>query len=392
MTTSTLFWLLIAVIVSIPILWWLITFRRSFEPIEGEEYQIGFFGRHIFTVKLGDPKVKWFQRLPYYILFAPFKVITFTYEWVQEMTYEEYLEKKAIAVTRKDYAVSIVWQPKYKDTELQANGIPKDKTVKILVSRKEKLHSLREIEGFTLATEFETADTYRGWRLFTLLFEIKDLSKIIKRFRHWQQPATLTFKHEYNAWSKTVNYETLRTTTMNKLSQNLGRSTAEPFLTEINEKTIEFGYIVNSIKAGEIYLAAETMDMIELQEEPKKAELRSKAAEFNAKTVTTNAQADADAEVIKAKGTATAIETIEKTKTKVIKERTKIAVDAAKDLSKLTVDQHKAKFGDSGISGIKGVYVEGQNGAASTVNTQDVLENILALRIEDSQQNQGGDE
>lgn len=383
MTTESLFFLFGGILGLLLFLLWIRTLiTRSFEPVYGEEYIIMLFGFPVLTVKTASPTARWHQKWPYYLVAWPFKVASFIYEWVQEMTYEEYLHKKEFARTKKDYDVSIVWQPKYKDVELLPDGTPKDKTVTILVSRKEKLKSLRQIEGFTLASEFETSDGYRGWRIFTLLLEIQDLKEIISRFRQWQRPAVLTFKGEYNSWSKTVDYVTLRKTTMNQLNVNLGRSAAEPFINEINEKTKEFGYIVNSIKEGEVYLAAETMDMIELQEEPKKAQLRSEAAKFEALTTTTKAQAEANAITIKATGEANAIAKIEGAKTKVIEERTKIAIKAFEKLSAQQVLQLTAKYGSEGIGKLTGTYVEaGNDGGTNRIDVQELIQDILALKV-----------
>ncbi len=360
---------------------WIISFKRSFTPIQGEEYQLTFFGMHVFTIKLKDPNLKWYQKFPFYLLFWPFGIASFMYEWVQEMTYDEYLKKVEIAKTRKDYEVTLVWQPKYKPEDLDEDRTPLDKTVMVLVSRKERLTSLREIEGYKLASEFETIDNFRGWRVFTLFFEIKDISKVISRFRQWQSAASLTFKGQFNSWTKGVTYATMRSTTMNQLDISLGRSTTESFTEEINEKTKEFGYIVNSIKEGEVYLAAESQDMLESQERMKKAQDERDTAKVEAETT----QIKADAEALR-------ITTEEKAVTAVIDERTGIAVKAANDLNKQALELTKAKYGTDGIGKLPGVYVEaGSGNNETTVDIDKLLENILGHKINQNQtQAQGG--
>lgn len=376
--------LVLSLLVLVPLIVWGITFKRSFTPKQGEIYLLQFFGVHWFTIEVGNPLVEWYQRLSFYILFWPYSLVSFTYEWVAEMTYAEYLEKVRIAQSTTDYAVSVAWEPQYRkkelnsdgttkyESEVDASGMPIDKTVRILVSRKEKMISLKEIEGFALAVEFETEDGFRGWRLFTLMFKIEDLSKVVSKFRQWQKAASLKFQGEYNTWSKTVSYKVLRSTRLDDLLLTMGSNKGESFIKEINETVSGFGFTVIKALEGPIYLALETQDMLESQEKPKKAQDDFEAAQLEAKTKQTKADAEAGA-----------IKTIEKAKTEVLQERTTIGVTAAKNLSKLTVDQNRSKFGLGGLAAMKGTYVENQsNGSASgAIDTTKLLENILAYKI-----------
>lgn len=371
------------------IFWGRSVFRKSFSPIQGELYIITFFGVHILEVRLGDVNAQWYQKLPFYLLGWPFGIAPFNYEWVQEMAYSEYLKKVEIAKSKDGYDVSIAWEPEYRqkeynqdgtikrESEIDDNGVPKDKTTRVLVSRKEIMTSLRKNEGYAVAAEFETSDGFRGWRIFTLFFEIQDLSKVISEIRQWQKPATLTFTGEYNTWTKTVTYKELREKSLNDLILKLGKNTDEPFIDEINEQIAQFGYRVSSIKEGQVYVSAETQDMLDSQELPKKALDKKNAAEIEAETARIEADGEADA-LLK----------VESAKTKVIDDRTKISVNAAKELSKLAVEQLSAKFGEKGLSGLNGVYVEAAgNSGIQTVNPEKIMETVLSLKIA---QNQGG--
>lgn len=351
--------------------------KRSFSPVQGERYMLTFFGSHFFEIRVGDESAHWYQRSPYYLICWPFNIVSFNYEWVQEMPYSEYLKKLKIAETKADYDVSVAWEPQYNQSEIDDNGTPKDKTTRVLVSRKEKMISLRKNEGYSVAAEFETSDGFRGWRIFTLFFEIQDLSKVISEIRQWQKPANLTFIGEYNKWSKTVTYKELRETSLNDLILKLGKKQDESFIDEINEQINRFGYKVNLITEGQVYVSIETQDMLESQELPKKALDKQSAAKIEAETVR-----------IKAAGESDALKRIEDTKTKIQENRVTIAVNAAKELSKFTVEQLTAKFGEKGIGGMTGVFVERSgNSDIQTVNTEKLVENILSLTIV---KNQGG--
>jgi hypothetical protein len=382
--------MLLALSVLTVFVFWAITFKRSFTPIQGEIYVITFFGMHILEVRLGDPKVKWYQKLPFYLLFWPFGRASFIYEWKQEMTYADYLKKVEKARTTKDYDVSIDWEPQYlgagtnidgstRESEIGTDGMPKDKSVKILVTRKEKMLSLRQTEGYTLVAEFETSDGFRGWRFFTLFLNVENLSEIISKIRQWQAPAQLTFKGAYNAWSKGVTYVVLRTTTIDKLNLEIGRDKNEPFIDEVNEKVSGFGYSIGSIKEGVVYFDLATRDMLESQEAPKKA-LDIKNAEIvNAETVE-----------IKANAKAKAIETVQAANNKAIETRTKIATNAYAEISKSLVTVNTSKYGKDGLTGLK-FYVEaptgGENGT-NTMNPQTFVNQILALQVNEDLQNE----
>lgn len=363
--------------------------KRSFSPVQGERYMLTFFGLHLFEIRVGDKSAHWYQKLPFYLICWPFNVASFNYEWVQEMPYSEYLKKLKIAETKTDYDVSVAWEPEYhqkeynpdgttkRESEIDENGIPIDRTTRVLVSRKEKMISLRKNEGYAVAAEFETSDGFRGWRIFTLFFEIQDLSKVISEIRQWQKPANLTFIGEYNKWSKTVTYKELRETSLNDLILKLGKKQDESFIDEINEQISRFGYKVNLITEGQVYVSIETQDMLESQELPKKALDKQNAAKIEAETVR-----------IKAAGESDALKRIEDTKTKIQENRVAIEVNAAKELSKFTVEQLTAKFGKKGIGGMTGVFVEGSgNSDIQTFNTEKLVENILSLTIA---KNQGG--
>jgi hypothetical protein len=92
MNIESFFWLSLGIILLVAL--GISIKKRSFEPLTGEIYLIAFFGVHLFEVRLGDQTAKFFQKLPFYILFWPFNRISFIYEWVQEMTYSDYLKKK----------------------------------------------------------------------------------------------------------------------------------------------------------------------------------------------------------------------------------------------------------------------------------------------------------
>lgn len=364
-------------------------FQRSFTPEQGETYVIKFLGIHILEVRPGDPKASFLERLSFYLLFWPFDRASFIYEWAQEMTYAEYLEKVEIAKSKKEYSVSILWQPKYQADDLNAQGLPKHQTVKILVSRKERMYSIRSLEGYTLAAQFETEDGFHGYRLFTLFLEIESLSKVISKTRHWQQASSLPFKSEYNAWSKKVSYKKLRATTIAELNTTLGRSKDESFVDEINERIeTSFGYSIKTVNGGDIYLDPESQDLLESQERAKKAKDAQDEAVITGQTLVITAAKKAMADKIKGQGDAAAIKAVEKAKTEVIDERTTIAVTAATELSKLAVNQLTAKFGTDGLGKLTGVYVEGSgNSDIQTVDTEKIIENILSIKIA---QNTGG--
>jgi len=396
MKTENLVWLILAIPITIILLWWLTTvIKNSFKPLQGEIYLLRIFGWHWFEVRLGDPAAKWFQKLLYYVLIEPFNRGSFIYEWTQQITYEDYLKRKRFVENKKDYDISIVWQPKYKDSELGSDGLPKDKTTLIIVSRKEKMFSLKKNESFTLAVEFETKNGWRGWRLFTLFLEIESLSLIISEFRHWQQASVLTFKGEYNSWSKTVEYATLRTTTMNNLDVELGKDKTSSFIDEINSQTIGFGYKVKSIKEGDIYLSAESADLQEAQEEQAKSEYRRQAAEADAETTKIKAQADGKATVIKAEAESEKIKKIaeaeaEKIKTigvasnQILEER----ILKLKELYGYQKDLITAKYGKDGLKDLK-FYIEG-NGQGADANTQRMVDTLLGLNIHEEMRQEGG--
>ncbi len=384
MKTEIIYWLLLGIILVIPALLWIRTFfTRSFSPLQGEIYLIVLLGLHLFEVRIKSPTVKWFQKLIFYPLFWPFNRGTFMYEWTSQMTYEEYLKRKKVVENKKDHNISIVWQPRYKESELGLDGLPKDKTTLIIVSRKEMMFSLKPNESFTLAVEFETEDGWRGWRLFTLFLEIKSLSKIISEFRQWQQASALTFKGEYNSWSKTVSYETLRSTTMNQLNVKLGKNKDVPFVDEINEQTEEFGYRVKSIKEGDIYLSDGSIDLLEAQEKKRKAEYDYQAAKVEAETTEVNANADAKAIGIIAKAEAEKITTIGTAKNQVLGDRIK----KLKDLYSYQKDLIVAKYGNEGLKNLK-FYIEG-NGSENS-NVQKMVDDLLALNIHDELKQEGG--
>ncbi len=380
MKTETLILLIIALGALVGLYFWARTFKNSFKPIQGEKYIITFFGIHMFEVRLGDPSLRWYQKLPFYLLAEPFGRAFFVYEWVQEIAVSDYLKikKKEESLKSEDYHISIIWRPKMEPTEIDQDGTPKDKSTIVLVSRKERMYSLRDIEGYTLAAQFETSDTFRGFRLFTLFLSTEDLSKIISKARRWQQASSLTFESEYTAWSKKTPYRVLLETTIDELRKNLGKAN-EDFVDEINETIREdFGYSIKSVKGGKIYLNPESQDLLDSQEQKKLAQDKLDAAKITAETT----QVDAIAEALK-------ITTVEKATTGVIDERTSIALTAANKLNALALEQIKAKYGPDGIGKLPGVFVE--NGGANNEGTVDVdklIENVLAFKI--AQKTQGG--
>ncbi len=354
--------------------------KRSFEPLTGEIYLIAFFGIHLFEVRLGDKTAKFFQKLPFYILFWPFNRISFIYEWVQEMTYSDYLKKKKKAedMESEDYSVSLLWRPKLKTEDLDPDGSPKDKSTMVLVSRRERMFSLRSLESITIAVQFETKDTFRGYRLYTLFLTVESLRKITSKPRRWQEASTKKFGGEFMAWAKGVSYTEFQETTISKLSKELGRSQSESFIDEINEDIrTEFGYFIKSAESGHIYLNPESQDMLESQEKKKKAQDEKDAADINAQTV----QVNADAEALR-------IKTVEKAVTEVIDERTRIAVQAFKELTGQQVQLLQAKYGQDGIGKLTGTYIEASGAESNGVDVKELIKDILAFKI--AKKSEGG--
>jgi hypothetical protein len=397
MNLESFFWLLIALIILTLFAVWIRSFfKRSLTPDEGESYVITFLGIHILEVKIGDPSAKWYQKLPFYPLGWPLNKASFIYEWAQLMTYQEYLEKVEISKRKTDYSVTILWQPRYKPEDLGNDSLPKDKTVKVLVSRKERMYSLRALESYTLAVQFETSEGWHGYRLFTLFLEIESLSKVISKSRHWQQASSLPFQGEYNAWSKEVPYEKLRKTTIRELDIELGKSKTDSFVDEINENIKNlFGYFIKSVNGGDFYLDPESEDLRESQEQKKKSQDKQDSAVIEAETLRIQteakanarrieAKANADASRIESEGEADAILKKGQAENEIIEERTEIAVNAVKDLGKVAKEINKSKFGAEGLGKLPGVYIEGGS-EQTAVNPQKIVEGILAIKISQNQ-------
>ncbi|MDQ5931176.1 MAG: hypothetical protein QG674_342 [Patescibacteria group bacterium] len=386
MNLESFFWLLIALIILTLFAVWIRSFfKRSLTPDQGESYVITFLGIHILEVRIGDPSAKWYQKLPFYPLGWPLNKASFIYEWAQIMTYQEYLEKVEISKKIKDYSVTILWQPRYRPEDLGEDRLPKDKTVSILVGRKERMYSLRSLEGYTLAVQFETENGFRGYRLFTLFLEIENLSKVISKSRHWQNASSLPFKSEYNAWSKKVTYEKLRNTTIRELDVELGKSNTDSFVDEINENIKNlFGYFIKSVNGGDFYLNPESEDLLESQEKKKKSQDSQDAAKIEAETLKIQAQAKADSIKIEAGGESDAIRKKGQAENEIIEERTKIAVKAVEELGEVAVKINQSKFGTEGLGKLPGVYIEGGS-EQTAVNPQKIVEGILAIKISQNQ-------
>jgi hypothetical protein len=236
--------------------------------------------------------------------------------------------------------------------------------------------SLRRTEGFALAAEFETKDGYRGYRMFTLFLEIENLSSVITEIRQWQTPAQLTFKSEYNAWSKKVIYKTLRETTMNSLlTTELGADKTKSFIIEINAKIAKFGYKIGLIEAGSVYIDLVSRDLLEAQEAPQKAQYILTTAKVTAQTKEVNANADAKVITIAATAEATKVTTIGAATNTVLANRIKIL----KDLYDYQKDLIVAKYGSKGLENLR-VYIEG-NGQGTSSDIQKMIDTLVAFDI-----------
>jgi hypothetical protein len=387
---------------------WGISFRRSFEPQQGEYYVLQLFGWHLFVICINDPRFQWFQKLKFYILFWPFKIAIFWYQWVEEMTYTEYLEKKEIAKVTKNYDARIEWQPQYRQDELIAQGpseligTPLDKTVRILVARKEKMKSLKKIEAYSFVAPFETSNNFRGSRIFTLYLEIEDMSTPISRIHNWQKAASQVFSTEFTAWSKKVSYTKFLETTIEQLKIALG-TTDGSFLDEINENLQHLKFKISRAEAGPVYLNLESRDMLESQEEEEKAANRLAATQKDAQGK--KALADALAYEIKQKGIAEAaaleqkgiaeannakkmgeaeaanVELIGTAEVGVLSQKTKTLQKFVQNTNQYSVQQIKAKYGESGIAGLQGVYLE-NSGENHNINIPQLTNHIIGDEIQ----------
>jgi hypothetical protein len=364
----------------------------KFEPLYGEQYQLRFFGTPLFVIRLSG-NGPWYTRLGVYLIFGPFKITKFTYEWVDEMSYKEYSDKQETYKSMSDHSIKLKWQPELKDTELtekDGDFIPKNSSTTVLVSRKEDKISLKDIESFKVAAPFETGDSYRGYRIFTLFLNVDEFTEVISKARVWQEVAALKFESEYTAWSKGKDgkrtYQELQSTTMNELMNQMGSNSGDSFINEINEtlKAKGFKFTISSVEGGKIFLNPETRDMLEEQEKPVKASFQQKTAEIEAKTLEITEEGKAKAAKIKAEAEATNIETIGTAKNKVLEER----ILKLKDLYGYQKDLITAKYGKDGLKDLK-FYIEG-NGQGADANTQIMVDTLLGLNIHEEMRQEGG--
>ncbi len=357
---------------------WAITFKRSISPETGERYIFAFLGVHLFEIAVHDEKKSWFQRLPFYLVFWPFKIVHFNYRWVDDMTYAEYLKKEEELKGEKYCDITPLWQPDDIADELDADGHPKNKTVRILVARKERKRSLKDVEAYSIAAEFETKDNYRGNRIITLFLEINNISTVISKVHDWQEAAATVLQNAFNAWSKTVTYDELRLTTMEKMKLAMG-STDGSFIDELNEDVKIFGFSVINAQAGNIFINKETRNLIDSQEKKTIAKNDFDAAEINAKTTETNAKAKA-----------LAIETVGTAEANVLDKKATVVKSLVKDTNEYAIQQIKAKYGDAGIAGLRGVHVEQGTSSASPINTGNLIDHFISGKMLEVHEQEGG--
>lgn len=380
----TIIYLLLFIGVLTGLYYWL-----KFEPEYGEQYQLTFFGEPLFVIRLSG-NGPWYTRLPIYFIFGPFKIKTFIFEWVDEMTYGDYLEKVEVYKTIPGYKIKPEWIPSLKEEELDEDGNPKNLATKILVLRHEPKKSLKDLEVYKVAAEFETVDNYRGFRIFSMFLNIDDLTKVISKVRRWQEAAAVKFKSEYLAWSKNdeqgITYKKLRSTTIPKLMSNLGKEKDKSFVEEINSLLTEkgLGFTISFIEGGGIILNPESRDLIDEQEKPIKAGFEQETAKIEAKTLEITETGKAKAVDIQANAEAKKIKTIGTATNQILEER----IQKLKELYNYQKDLIAAKYGKDGLKDLK-IYIEG-NGQGANSDVQRMVDTLLGLKLHSEVEQEGG--
>ena len=81
-------------------------------------------------------------------------------------------------------------------------------------------------------------------------------------------------------------------------------------------------------------------------------------------------------------------DTVEKAVTEVIDERTRIAVQAFKELTGQQVELLQAKYGQDGIGKLTGTYIEASGAESNGVDVKELIKDILAFKI--AKKSEGG--
>lgn len=354
----------------------------KFEPLQNKLYVLALLNKHLFTIHVGNPLKKWYEKLAVYLIFWPFRIVRFGYSWTQEYTYKAAMEKIAKENAKEGRKAELYWMPELKDDAYDENGEPKNKNIKVIIKRTEEMTFLNEIEHWYFAAEFETNDNYRGRRRFKITFQIFDLSSTISKMQSggWQEIAAKLFSAKFLARTKNQNYEEFRKTEMQDFLQN--------FIYEVNQIILGqgLGFKVSIIAPGDIVFHPDTQDLIDSLEAKEKAENEKAAEEVKAVTAKIKAKGEADAKKEKADGEAYAIKKIGQAKGMAKKAELGPVKDFINDTTKNLVEQNKSIVGDSGLGGIKTLVLDKIPG----FNTSQYVSTLTA--IEDSAKTGGNDD
>lgn len=347
---------------------------KIFTPTTGHIYIFSFLGDHLFQIQLKEEN-KWYQKLSFYILFPFLKVPHFTYHWTQTMSLdrakqkEEEINKSGM----KGAKCYILWQQKRGGTEDKRQ----DSELGAIIMRSETMNNLREIERFVFSAEFETADGFRGDRIFELFLKIENLSLITTKTTIFQQVASNLFRTAYQNWAKSQNYADIRKISIEKILSELDATDDKSDIQKKINGYLEegkYGYCIDRIAMLDIYLAPESLDMIEKQEEKRKAELEQSAEKVKAETLKIQTEAQKDRTILLSEGEAKKIQNIgiaeaetEKAigsaKAEVLGLQTQKLNEFIDEATEDIVKQHAAKYGAKGLGKENGtVIISGTSG------------------------------
>ena len=267
------------------------------------------------------------------VTFFPQKIARFNYKYKKIKTLAE------VEATNGN----IRWQP---DLEKKDDGTflkPKnDPTTMVLAEWTEKKNSLFVRERDQIGLEFRSGDGVMGMQEAYIKYIVWDMSRAISSVHNFKDDPEKAVQTEFASYAKDKDF----------ITQIQGfnfrdYAGADDFLKKTNEDIWMTGILVEDIEFGAIYLQPESRDILEKQEEIKKAKIDQLAAIEKAKTAEIEgkgqadktraiATGDADAITIKAKAEA------ERT-TKVGQAENAIAIDKDKQFKRNETDQFKEK-------------------------------------------------